>query len=125
MQDAYNGIMSIGTWLYTRVHGRCVGKDMFGNRYFVSRKKAAGKREKRWVVYKGMAEPSKVPPLWHAWLHHIIDKRPDELDIPEYDWMKDHLPNLTGTANAYKPRGHLERGTSRDPSTSDYEAWTP
>jgi NADH:ubiquinone oxidoreductase subunit len=114
-----------GTWLHTLLHGRYVGKDIFGNRYYVARKAVTGKRPKRWVMYEGMAEPSKVPALWHAWLHYMVDTLPDESTIPQHAWQKEHIPNMTGTANAYKPKGHLAASTVRDRSTSDYEAWTP
>ncbi len=98
---------------------------MFGNRYYEERRPKKGRRQKRWVMYQGIPEPSKVPPLWHAWLHYMVDALPGDMGIPTYDWQKDHVPNLTGTANAYKPRGYLGSTSQRDPSTSDYDAWTP
>lgn len=39
-----------------------VGEDDFGNRYFEDRKATVGGRHKRYVIYRGLAEPSKVPP---------------------------------------------------------------
>ncbi len=116
--------MSFGTWLHTTLKGKCVGKDIFGNRYFVEKKAKSG-RQKRWVMYNGMAEPSKIPPLWHGWLHHTIDQMPDELNMPSYGWMKEHIPNLTGTRNAYRPDGSLSASAKRDSSVSDYQPWTP
>lgn len=47
----------IGTKLYTWWKGESVGKDQFGNRYF--REKGG---RKRWVIYNGAPEASKVPP---------------------------------------------------------------
>jgi NADH:ubiquinone oxidoreductase subunit len=40
-------------------------------------------------------------------------------------WEKEHLPNLTGTAAAYRPPGSLLGGGQRAPATGDYEAWQP
>lgn len=116
---------TIGTRLYTFLHGRCVGKDAFGNRYYTERGSVKGRRAKRWVIYKGTPEASKVPALWHAWLHYTMDALPEQLSMPQYDWQKEHAPNLTGTAGAYVPPGHIHRGAKRDSSSSDYEAWSP
>jgi NADH:ubiquinone oxidoreductase subunit len=116
--------MTITTRLHTFFHGKLVGTDQFGNRYFTEKKTSAKRHTKRWVLYKGKAEPSKVPAEWHGWLHYTLDA-PLEISATPYAWKKEHIPNLTGTANAYVPPGHLLRGGHRDPSTSDYEAWKP
>ena len=42
-----------------------------------------------------------------------------------YEWQKEHLPNLTGTAFAVKPRGSLLDKGLRQKSAADYEAWIP
>ena len=117
--------MDVGTLLYTWLNGRLVGADAFGNRYYEhkSRIRPDGRR-KRWVLYSGMAEASKVPPDWHGWLHHIDDE-PGGGGEPRFEWQKDHLPNLTGTPYAYRPPGHALRGGRRDRATGDYEPWTP
>ncbi len=66
---------TIGTRLFTLFHGRSVGRDSAGNRYYRSRGDTRWEgRERRWVVYKGPVDASRVPPEWHAWLHH--DDRP-------------------------------------------------
>jgi NADH:ubiquinone oxidoreductase subunit len=113
--------MTITTRLYTLFHGRLVGTDQFGNRYFTEKKASKGKR---WVLYKGKAEPTKVPPEWHGWLHYTLDA-PLTGNVTHYGWEKPHLPNLTGTVNAYVPPGHLLRGGHRETTTSDYEPWKP
>lgn len=115
---------TIGTRIFTFLSGKPVGEDTFGNRYYTERRAAKGRRIKRWVIYKGMPEASKVPALWHAWLHYTTDTLPEKA-LAQYDWQKEHLPNLTGTAGAYVPPGHIHRGAKRDASTSDYEAWNP
>jgi len=114
--------MSFGTWLHTKLHGEHVGEDAYGNVYYKSKRMRAGNREERWVIYRGEPEASKVPPEWHAWLHHTTDA---PLEGPTRPWSKPHLPNLTGTKDAYLPPGHDQRGGHRAKATGDYQAWTP
>ena len=118
----YMDAMTIGTRLFTWLHGRLVGRDGAGNRYFEDRK-AHGGRTRRWVMYDGVAEASKVPAEWHSWLHYTTDSPlPDTGRKP---WQKPHEANLTGTAASYRPPGHDYQGGHRAPATGDYEAWTP
>jgi len=116
--------MSIGTWLFTLMRGEAVGKDSFGNRYYQERKARPGMRRRRWVMYEGAEEASRVPPEWHAWLHHTIDAAPLTPRRP-WPWQKPHLPNLTGTPEAYRPPGHDYEGGQRARATGDYEPWRP
>ena len=59
--------MTIGTSIFTSLNGKLVDSDRFGNRYYVKKGgDGARDRQKRWVVYKGQPEESKVPPKWHA-----------------------------------------------------------
>jgi NADH:ubiquinone oxidoreductase subunit len=124
---------TLGTRLYTWLHGEFVGSDQFGNRYYREKgnrrpKRGAGmeSRERRWVIYRGESEASKVPPEWHGWLHHTV-KDPAPSNVRRYAWQKEHLPNLTGTPFAYRPRGSLLRlgPENRSRATGDYEPWTP
>jgi NADH:ubiquinone oxidoreductase subunit len=106
-----------GTKLYTWWKGEAVGNDGFGNKYFRER---GGRR--RWVIFNGLPEASKVPPEWHAWLHHTVDDAPVN-GVAKHKWEKEHLPNLTGTPYAYRPAG--QGGGERPKATGDYEAWKP
>ncbi len=117
--------MRLGTLLFTLLYGEHVGTDVFGNRYYRTRRLRRYGRERRWVVYKGSAEASKVPPEWHAWLHHTTLEPLTEAAAKKRPWQKEHLPNLTGTAYAYRPKGHDLRGGRRQPATGDYEPWRP
>ena len=115
--------MTIGTRLFTYFRGRSVGSDEAGNRYFEEKRPRPGLRSRRWVLYVGEAEASRVPPEWHAWLHYTTDE-----PIPvsaRRAWQRPHQPNLTGTAASYRPPGHDYRGGTRPKATGDYEAWTP
>jgi NADH:ubiquinone oxidoreductase subunit len=120
--DAYNVGMSIGTRLFTWLHGRVVGTDGDGNVYYTE-KPRPGLRPRRWVIYNGAAEASAVPPEWHSWLHYTTDQ-----PLPTQGrrvWQKPHLPNATGTAASYRPAGHDYQGGQRARATGDYESWTP
>lgn len=113
-----------GTSLFTRSKGERVGEDAEGNVYY--RERGVDKKlARRWVIYKGEAEASHVPPEWHIWLHKTVDDTPVERPLPVKAWEKAHLPNLTGTSTAYVPPGSLDVGGKRARATGDYEAWQP
>ncbi|TNE33646.1 MAG: NADH:ubiquinone oxidoreductase subunit NDUFA12 [Alphaproteobacteria bacterium] len=118
---------TIGTRLFTWWRGEAVGEDQFGNRYFREKGKPTGPvgRERRWVLYKGRPEASKVPPAWHIWLHYTTDKLPDEQGIAANSWEKEYLPNLSGTDLAYHPDGSVLTAGPRQKGTGDYQAWKP
>ena len=113
----WNG-QTLGTQIYTWRKGEKVGEDTQGNIFYQSRD---GK--KRWVIYNGEAEASRVDPDWHGWLHHTFKELPTERQLPKKAWVKPHQENLTGTALAYAPAGSIRRP---DPKPrQDYEAWSP
>lgn len=116
--------MSFGTWLFTRLHGELVGTDQFGNRYYVDRRTKGKKRERRWVMYRGEPEASKVTPEWHNWLHGSVATPPSSEEKPRA-WQKPYEPNRTGTDQAYRPPGHVLMGGQRAKAAGDYEPWTP
>lgn len=117
---------TIGTSLFSAMNGAHVGTDAQGNRYFRSKtKKTTDGRERRWVIYDGANDASRVPAEWHGWLHGSYDELPESHLAPPKIWEVDYTPNATGTAAAYRPQGALERGGRRARATGDYEAWTP
>ena len=115
---------TIGTSLFSAMNGEKVGEDHQGNVYFRDKPKK-GRSERRWVMYKGANDASRVPAEWHGWLHHSYDAIPESHLPPPRIWEKDYVPNLTGTPGAYRPAGAIERGGHRAAATGDYEAWTP
>jgi NADH:ubiquinone oxidoreductase subunit len=116
--------MSIGTRLHSLLHGRKVGTDAQGNRYFEEKTKRHGSvRQRRWVLFAGAEEASVIPPEWHAWIHYTVDA--PIVEKSRKPWQKPHLPNLTGTIAAYRPAGHDYQGGHRAAATGDYQAWTP
>jgi len=125
---------TIGTLLFSNRKGEHVGTDAAGNKYYRERR-SAGKasaptgsytaREKRWVIYAGSNDASRVPSEWHGWLHGTYDDVPESHLPPPKVWEVDYTPNATGTPAAYRPQGALERGGRRARAVGDYEAWSP
>lgn len=120
----WNGA-TIGTSLFSALNGEQVGTDAQGNKYYRAKKKTGDGRERRWVIYNGANDASRVPAEWHGWLHHSYDELPESHLPPPKIWEADYTPNPTGTPGAYRPQGALERGGKRAAATGDYEAWAP
>jgi NADH:ubiquinone oxidoreductase subunit len=123
----WNG-QTFGTQLWTWRFGELVGEDEQGNRYFRTKGRKIDPSlgfERRWVVYNGYAEATKVPPSWHGWLHHTVDVAPTEETYKPHEWEKPHLPNMTGTPEAYRPPGSTLASGRRPKATGDYQPWTP
>jgi len=118
--------MTFGTWLTTTFSGTEVGRDGDGNIYY-RRQGQPGPvgSERRWVVYNGANDSSRVPPEWHLWLHHSRAEPPTDVPLPVKAWERPWRPNPTGTIAAERPRGALARGGIRAPAAADYRPWTP
>lgn len=115
---------TIGTHLWTARKGEHVGTDAQGNKYYRS-KARQGQKERRWVIYNGPNDASRVPAEWHGWLHGSFGDVPESFLPPARIWEADYTPNATGTLQAYRPQGALERGGKRARAVGDYEAWSP
>ena len=111
--------------IFIKLSAQIVGTDEFGNRYYQSRRTRADGRQRRFVVYKGNVEASKVPSDWHGWLHHTESTPPPVGGYDKHVWQQEHQPNVTGTNHAYRPDGHMLKGGKRKPATGDYEPWNP
>jgi NADH:ubiquinone oxidoreductase subunit len=116
---------TIGTMIAAARGFEQVGTDAQGNAYYRSKKKLPDGRERRWVIYNGANDASRVPAEWHGWLHGSYDELPESRLPPPKVWEAEHTPNPTGTAAAYRPQGALERGGKRARAAADYQAWTP
>ena len=105
---------TIGTFIYTMIKGKFVGKDEFGNKYYNNSK------ERRWVVYKNRVDSSKIPAEWHLWIHFLTNNTP-LTNLNKFKWQKKHEENLTGTKGAYKPDGLLSSDSKKN--IKKYETW--
>ncbi len=109
---------TLNTQVWTKLYGEKVGEDDQGNIYYQSRD---GKR--RWVIYNGESEASRVAPEWHGWLHHTFKEPPTRDPLVHKPWELPHEPNLTGTPEAYHPKGSLYLADPK--KRHDYDAWQP
>ena len=109
---------TLGTRIFTARRGIKVGEDAQGNVFYTTRD---GK--KRWVIYAGEPEASRISADWHGWLHFTFDENPADAPLAHKDWEKPHLDNMTGTALAYVPAGSIRREAPVE--RRDYEAWQP
>ena len=109
---------TLNTRLHTWKNGVKVGEDEQGNVYYTTRDE-----KRRWVIFNGEAEASRVNADWHGWLHHTFKETPTNKPLSHKDWEKPHQENLTGTISAYVPDGSLK---SIEPKKrTDNEAWQP
>ena len=109
---------TLGTQIFTWRNGVKVGEDAEGNRFYQTRD---GRR--RWVIFNGEAEASRVSADWHGWLHFTWADPPSKTPLKHKPWEKPHQENLTGTQLAYAPPGSLRHAHPAE--RRDYEAWQP
>ena len=60
---------TLNTQLFTWRKGIKVGDDAQGNIFYHN-----ADDSKRWVIFNGEAEASRVDPEWHGWLHWTWDE---------------------------------------------------
>lgn len=113
----WNG-QTINTAIFTRRHGVKVGEDEQGNIFY-----RTADDSRRWVIFNGEVEASRISPDWHGWLHRTFDELPSEQPLKHKSWEQPHQENLTGTMAAYAPAGSLRQAQPAD--RKDYEAWSP
>ena len=109
---------TFGTQLWTWRKGEKVGDDSQGNIYYRN-----ADDSKRWVIFNGDIEASRIDANWHGWLHWTFSEPPTDKPMVHKAWEKPHQENLTGTAAAYAPAGSI-RSNAPAPRR-DYEAWSP
>jgi NADH:ubiquinone oxidoreductase subunit len=123
----WNG-QTLGTRFHTWRRGEFVGEDEFGNKYYRAQSHEIDPSvgsERRWVIYNGEADASRVPPSWRGWLAHTFDVPPSQESYQPREWEQPHVPNMTGTPQAYRPRGSPLATGERPAATGDYVPWTP
>ncbi len=90
-----------------------VGKDEYGNTYYEMNDK---KIKKRWVIYNGIAEPTKIPPNWHLWLHYTDNSVPKERD----NFIR-YMPNFIDIQDTYSSNCFL----LNQHNSITYKSWNP
>lgn len=113
----WNG-QTLNTQIFTWRKGVKVGEDDQGNVFYETRNK-----EKRWVIFNGEIEASRISPEWHGWLHRTWDEPPTKKPLAHKSWELPHQENLTGTLAAYAPAGSIRQ--AKPAARDDYEAWSP
>ncbi|MTD99384.1 NADH:ubiquinone oxidoreductase subunit NDUFA12 [Paracoccus sp. YIM 132242] len=109
---------TINTQFWTWRNGIKVGEDAEGNIFYQNKD---GSR--RWVIFSGESQASRVSPEWHGWLHHTWNEPPTKAPLQHKSWEKPHKENQTGTTGAYYPEGSLYH--AEQPVRRDYDAWQP
>ena len=103
---------TLGTRIFTTFFGKFVGKDEYGNKYYES------KKGRRWVIYSGEVEASKIPNEWYSWIHFMKNKIENTHELKKYDWQKPHQSNQTGTKAAYYPNKNKDNAINKK-----YKTW--
>lgn len=102
-----------GLLLYTKLFGQHIGSDSFNNKYYKTKNSIP---EKRWVIYNGIYDASKIPAEWYVWLHFMQDTLPKKT-------TKQWLPNMTGTKFAHKQITSIEKIPQT--ALNYYSSWSP
>jgi NADH:ubiquinone oxidoreductase subunit len=110
--------MSLGTQLYTWRFGEKVGEDAAGNVFYRS-----ADDSRRWVIYAGSNDATRVGPDWYGWLHFTVKAPPTVEPVAHKTWEQPHQPNMTGSEGAFLRKGSIRRADVKP--QSDYEAWSP
>ena len=88
---------TLGTRIYTLLYGKYKGSDSFGNKYYQN------KKGKRWIIYNGEVDATKIPNEWYSWIHYLNNKIENNFDPKKFNWQKKHTPNQTRTSKAFHP----------------------
>jgi NADH:ubiquinone oxidoreductase subunit len=102
---------TFGTFLKTLFFGKYIGTDQFGNKYYKN------KKDERWVIYSNDVEATKITSEWFMWMHHTVDKIPQDNE-KKYAWQKKHIENKTGSKEAYQPVK-----IKKNDNLKKYETW--
>ena len=102
---------TLGTKLKTFFSGKLIGVDSTGNKYYQD------KKGKRWVIYSGEIDASKITSEWYSWIHFTKNAIENKHELDKYKWQKPHQSNQTGSVNAYHPN------KNNDEIKKKYKTW--
>jgi NADH:ubiquinone oxidoreductase subunit len=103
----------LGLLLYTKLFGRYIDTDAFGNAYYQTKN---SKKIKRWVIYNGIYDSSKIPADWQAWLSFLWT-------LPPKRHGNNWVPNTTGTKFAQNQITSIENIPQS--ALNYYDSWSP
>ena len=71
--------LSYNSWFlkYIVIFRKKIGVDNYETNISKKNLQKNNFRQRRFVIYKGNVEASKIPQEWNAWLHHITNEIPD------------------------------------------------
>lgn len=109
--------MSILDEICIKWTSKFIAEDKLGNRYYESNRKNYLGMNSRYVVYNGSKnDPSSVPPLFHAWLHHLTK----EIDLNSKDFFakNKHPKTFLDTKVSYNKLNNMIK---RKKVSADYQ----
>ena len=83
----WNG-QTFGTRIWTIFSGQLIATDENQNRFYSNKNDT-----RRWVIYFGEVEATKVSPEWNNWLRYTSEEAPSDL-INKFNWQKKIKPCL-------------------------------
>ena len=112
--------------VWSNRNGELVGHDEFGNAYY--RAKGRDRSRARFRAALGHLQRRggslEDPAGLERWLHQTYEIPPAE-EVYAAASGRGHIPNLTGTPAAYRPKGSILGRGRRQATDSDYQAWNP
>lgn len=118
-------MIDLKVYILSVFSGKLIGKDEFGNRYYESKKVDRYNKKRRWVLYNGEPEASKIPSGWHSWIHYKTDLLNTNLNL-EHNWEKNHQENQTKNFINEKPKiKNIFLNKKRDSSIKFFQPWKP
>ena len=112
---------NIGTVLYSFLHGKPVGEDNQGNKFYIHKKNI----KKRWVLYKKQTDPTNIEVKWQIWLTETDKDKEINFNNPGFKWQKNKKANLTGTLDSYHPASHSDKEKMYFDKKNKNSVWKP
>ena len=92
--------------IYLKFFGTKVGEDEYGNQYFELKREDYLGRKKRYCLYNGTPEASKISPEWHGFMHYQIPVSEVLKTFKQFKWQKPYVQDLTLSDYKFLPKNH-------------------
>lgn len=99
--------MKILVKIYLKLFATKVGEDEYGNQFFELKRTDYLGRKKRYCLYKGYVEASKISPEWHPFMHYQIAAKDVKTTYKQYKWQKPAIPDTTLSNYKFLPKNHM------------------